>query len=30
MAGHRVAPISIGHFYTATKFAVKALLEGKE
>ncbi|XP_045613493.1 dehydrogenase/reductase SDR family member 11 [Procambarus clarkii] len=28
MSGHRVTPLPAGHFYTATKFAVTALLEG--
>ena len=29
MSGHRVAPGPTTRFYTATKFAVTALLEGK-
>ena len=29
MSGHRVAPSAKTRFYTATKFAVTALLEGK-
>ncbi|CAD5125011.1 DgyrCDS13251 [Dimorphilus gyrociliatus] len=28
MSGHRVIPSSKGHFYSATKFAVKAMTEG--
>ena len=30
MSGHRVAPSAKTRFYTATKFAVTALLEGKK
>ena len=28
MSAHRVIPNAKGHFYSATKFAVRALLEG--
>ncbi|XP_039741824.1 dehydrogenase/reductase SDR family member 11 isoform X3 [Pteropus medius] len=28
MSGHRVAPLSVAHFYSATKYAVTALTEG--